>query len=83
MPQTSSPTNYIVRARSDNAAALTDFLRSLHGDPDIALVDQIGPPGAPHTLVVAVAPEQAALLEARIRASGQLTFEQDRPLSLF
>ena len=83
MPQTTSQTNFMVRARGDNAAALDAFLRSLDGDPDIALVDQIGPPGAPHTLVVAVAPERAALLDARVRASGQLTLEQDRPLSLF
>ena len=78
MPQT----RYMVRAREDEGA-LADFLRTLQGDPDITLEDQIGPPGQPHTLVVAVAPEQVAQLEARIRASGQLTLERDRPLSLF
>jgi hypothetical protein len=76
------PTRYMVRARDENGA-LAEFLRSLQGDPSITLEDQIGPPGKPHTLVVSVAPEQAAQLEARVRASDQLTLEHDRPLSLF
>lgn len=75
-------TRYMVRARDDNGA-LTEFIRSLEGDPDIELVDLIGPAGKPHTLVVAVQPDRAALLEERVRASGQLTLERDRPLSLF
>ncbi len=73
---------YMVRARDDNGA-LADFIRRLEGDPDIELVDLIGPAGKPHTLVVAVQPERAALLEERVRAASQLTLERDRPLSLF
>ncbi len=73
---------YMVRARDDNGA-LAEFARSVAGDPDIALVDQIGPQGKAHTLVIAVPQDKAASIEERFRNSTQLTLERDRPLSLF
>ncbi len=82
---TASPIRYIVRARDERDAsdALAAFMRSIDGDPHIALVDRIGPHDQPHTLVISVAQDQAAALEARMRQTPQLVFERDRPLSLF
>lgn len=72
---------YMVRARDDGA--LVQFMRSIEGDPDITLIDSIGPQQQPHTLVVSVAHDKAAALEARVRLVPQLVLERDRPLSLF
>ena len=76
------PTRYIVRAR-EGGSTLGDFLAAIEGDPDLTLIDTIGPPEQPHTAVVAVAPEQAPCFENRFRNSPHLLIEQDRPLSLF
>ena len=76
------PARYIVRARDDNPAALAAFLADAGGDPDIELVDTIGPQGRPHTAVVAIAPDKAAAFERRFQNSNQLLIERDRPLSL-
>ena len=82
----SSPSNardrYIVRAR-DDPAALAAFLASVGSDPDIELVDTIGPPGQPHTAVVAIAPDKVPSFERRFQNSKQLLIERDRPLSMF
>lgn len=88
----STPTRYIVRARDDASdatggartrSALSDFIQSIGNDPDIAVVDEIGPSGHPHTLVISVPAHAAAALEERFRQTPQLMFERDRPLSLF
>ena len=56
-------------------------------DPEITVVDAIGPPEHPHTVVVEITPDKARALEMRFRSAGtpshQLTIEPDRPLSLF
>jgi hypothetical protein len=75
-------TRFIVRTR-DECVTLDDFLAAVRDDPELELVDTIGPPGKPHTAVVAVAPEQAPSFEHRYRNSPQLMIERDRPLSLF
>lgn len=63
---------------------LRDFLASLPGDPDIALVDTIGPTDRPHTAVIVTSPDKARALAQRFRgANNLLTIEPDRPLSLF
>jgi len=72
---------YIVRARRDGDT-LTDFLSELQDDPDLEVVDTIGPPEQPHTAVLAVDPELAADFEQRFRNSPHLMIERDRPLSL-
>ena len=74
--------NYILRAREDNGA-LAAFRASIRDDPAIELVNAIGPDAHPHTLIVAVAPEQASVFEQRLRALPHLIFERDRKLSLF
>ena len=73
---------YIVRARDDKPAALAAFLAGVGADPDIDVVDTIGPQGQPHTAVVAIAPDKALAFERRFQNSNQLSIERDRPLSL-
>ncbi len=73
---------FIVRG-SDDSSALADFLAMIKGDPEIELVDTIGPADRPHTAVVAVAPEMAPAFEQRVGNLHQLMIERDRPLSLF
>ena len=84
MQQSRPKSRYIVRAHDDASAlfALSTLLASLEGDPHIELVDTIGPPGQPHTAVLAVWPEHLHLLEERVRQTSQLIIEPDRPLSL-
>jgi len=72
---------FIVRARQDGDT-LSEFLDTVRGDPDLDVIDTIGPPGQPHTAVLAVAPALADAFEQRIRTSPQLMIERDRPLSL-
>lgn len=71
---------YIVRTRSDSSS-LDDLLSAIDSDPGLELVDTIGPPGHPHTAVVAVAPEQVAAFEQRFRTASHFIIERDRPLS--
>ena len=75
---------YIIRARDEGSAlsALSAFLASLADDPAVELADTIGPAGQPHTAIVAVAQEQAAALEQRVRSLPQLMIEPDQTLSL-
>ena len=72
---------YIIRAR-EAAEALAAFLDSIRDDPDIAVVDTIGPQGQVHTAVIEVDMDKALLLERRLSNSNQLIVERDRPLSL-
>ena len=75
---------YMISAVDDaNAGALAEFVRSSGADPDIAVVDTIGPPGQPHTVVVDLSSDKALALARRFLASHQLLIEPDRPLSLF
>ena len=73
---------YMISERTDEGA-LAQFLIGLRNEPDIDLVDTLGPAGHPHTVVVALTPATARVLEQRFRDSQQLLIELDRPLSLF
>lgn len=73
---------FIVRARAEGST-LNDFLTMIIQDPQLELVDTIGPQGRPHTAVLATAPEHAPAFEERFRTSPELMIERDRPLSLF
>ncbi|MRW93167.1 hypothetical protein GJ699_24550 [Duganella sp. FT80W] len=68
-------------------APLNDFLTVAAIDPDIAVIDLIGPRERPHTAVVEISLDKARLLDQHFRQTGspthQLTIEPDRPLSLF
>lgn len=72
---------YIIRAR-ESPAALAAFIESIRGDPDIAVVDTIGPPGQVHTAVIDVAPDKAPQFERRFIHSDELIVERDQPLSM-
>ena len=73
---------FIVRARAEGST-LNDFLTIIGDDPQLELVNTIGPQGLPHTAVVATATEHAPAFEQRFRNSPELMIERDRPLSLF
>ena len=68
-------------------APLNDFLTLAATDPEIAVVDIIGPRDRPHTAVVELSPNKARLLAQHFRLTAtlahQLTIEPDRPLSMF
>lgn len=83
MPASQAPAKgrYIVRARRA-AAPLAAFIESIRGDPDIVLVDTIGPPGQFHTAVIEIAPDKALQFERRFSHSDELMIERDQPLSM-
>lgn len=72
---------YIVRAL--DPARLVEFVDDVRKDPDMEVVELIGPADQPHTAVVVMQHAVASALAQRFLASHQLTIEPDRPLSLF
>lgn len=68
---------------SNDPARLREFMDNITDIPDIDLIDAIGPEGLPHTLVVAMHPDTAQALAAKLTPTSQLTIEPDRPLNLF
>ena len=87
MPTLNSPSptgRYIVR--SEDPVRLNDFIKTVNTDPQIELVDTIGPSGSPHTAVVTMSHDTARALQERFsntKDSKKLIIEPDRPLSLF
>lgn len=92
MPETSSATQampdkarFLVHAA--RGVPLNDFLTVAATDPEIGVVDILGPRDQPHTAVVEISQDKARLLEQHFRRTGtpshQLTIEPDRPLSMF
>lgn len=80
-----SKTRYLIHAA--DGAPLVDFLALADVDPEITVVDVLGPSDAPHTAVVEISADKARVLELHFRSTGtpshQLTIEPDQPLSLF
>lgn len=76
---------YLIHA--SDGAPLADFLALADVDPEISVVDLIGPHDQPHTAVVEISPDKARVLDLHFRStstpSHQLTIEPDQPLSLF
>lgn len=72
---------YIVR--SEDPRLLAEFIDEAKIDPELELVDTIGPVGAPHTAVFLMQDEKARALQQRYGESNQIIIERDRPLSLF
>jgi hypothetical protein len=66
-----------------DGAKLARFVADARTNPELQLLDAIGPQGAPHTAVFDMAHDTAAALEQRFAASGDMKIEPDRPLSLF
>ncbi|WP_426107795.1 hypothetical protein [Massilia sp. TSP1-1-2] len=73
---------FIVRARAEGST-LNDFLTMIRDEPELELLNTIGPEDRPHTAVVATTQEHASAFEQRFRTSPELMIERDRPLSLF
>ena len=67
---------YLVSSRSPEK--FPDILEMLNIG-GLVLLDKIGPPEKPHTFVVEMSPEQAAVLQQRF--SGKLIVEPDQPLT--
>lgn len=74
---------FMISAVDEADGTLAEFVRASNADPEIALVDAIGPPGQPHTVVVDVTADKARALAQRFRVSNKLFIEPDGPLSLF
>ena len=74
-------TRFIIRARAEGGA-LNDFLTIIECHPGLEVIDTIGPPGKPHTAVIAIDEPQAPAFEQRFSNQPQLIIERDRPLSL-
>ncbi len=66
-----------------DGARLANFVAESHADPELQLLDTIGPHGAPHTAVFDMAHATAAELERRFATSGDMKIEPDQPLSMF
>lgn len=80
-PAGSGAGRYIVR--SEDPAQLAQFIQTVAADPEMELVDAIGPAGHSHTVVVAMSHEKASALMQHFGTSTSLKIEPDRPLSLF
>jgi hypothetical protein len=84
-PTTPGKARYLIHA--PDGAPLTDFLALADVDPEITVVDVIGPRDSPHTAVVEISPDKARVLALHFRSTGtpsqQLTIEPDQPLSMF
>src|SRR5438094_869691 len=65
---------------SPDPQTVAEVTRIIEADPNVKLVDRIGPENQPHTLVVEMTDEQADALKRRFAG---LIVEQDRPVSLF
>ncbi|WP_295994340.1 hypothetical protein [Rugamonas sp.] len=73
-------TRYLIRAKDD--APINDVLTELADDPDVELVDLIGPRDRPHTAVVDISADKARdLVQRFISNNQQVIIEPDRPLS--
>lgn len=66
-----------------DSGRLSRFVTDARANPELLLLDTVGPPGAPHTAVYEMAHDMAAQLQKHFAASGELNIEPDRPLSLF
>jgi hypothetical protein len=82
MPQSTpsnTPRDHLVRVR--DAAVLPQLVQFIEVDLRTPIARRLGPATDPHTLVVAITDDQAALL--RQRFGNQVIVEPDRPLSLY
>ena len=66
--------------KSQEPERLSDFRSIVNADPTMELLDEVGPTGEPHTLVVGMGDEQAATLKQRF--AGQVIIEQERSAPL-
>ena len=62
---------------------LSAFLSELSADPELHLLDTLGPLNAPHTAVVEMPHAKASQLQQRFAAAGELHIEPDQQLKMF
>ncbi len=67
----------------NDGTKLARFIVEAGRNPELQVLDTIGPRGAPHTAVFEMDHSTAAALERDFAASGDMKIEPDRPLSLF
>lgn len=80
LPDGPDTAKYLISAKDD--APLKEVLATLADDPDVDIVDTIGPRDEPHTAVVQVSAGKAQDWARRLLANNQqLIIEPDRPLS--
>jgi len=80
LPDGPDTAKYLISAKDD--APLKEVLATLADDPDVDIVDTIGPRDEPHTAVVQVNAGKAQDWARRLLANNQqLIIEPDRPLS--
>lgn len=68
---------------ANDSHRLQRFIADARKDPELRLIDTIGPTDAPHTAVCDMAHKKAAALRQDFQVEGKLKIEPDRPLSLF
>lgn len=68
---------------ANDTQRLQRFIADAQADPELDLIETIGPTGAPHTTVYEMTHNKAGALEQGFQAEGALRIEPDRPLSLF
>lgn len=66
-----------------DSGKLASFVSGTSGNPELRLLDTVGPPGAPHTAVFDMSHDKAAELQRHFAAGGELKIEPDQPLSMF
>ena len=62
---------------------LSAFLSEISAHPELQLLDKLGPSEAPHTAVLEMPHTQAAQLQQRFAALGELNIEPDQRLKMF
>ncbi len=66
-----------------DSGRLSRFVTDARSNPELRLLDTIGPTDAPHTAVYEMAHDMAAQLQKHFAASGDMNIEPDRPLFPF
>ena len=68
-------------AQTDDSDVLSDLAAKLGADPEVELVDYIGPANKPNTLIVEMPPDRARKLQQNY--AGKLIVEKDKPLTAY
>ncbi len=71
---------YLVSSASGDK--LSTFLSEVGSQPELHLLDKLGPSDAPHTAVFDMPHEKAAQLEQRFAGVGELKIEPDQRLTM-
>ncbi len=78
----SSPGRGRYLVSSASGAKLSTFLSEVGTQPEVKLVEKIGPSEAPHTAVFDMSHEKAAQLEQSFAGVGELKIEPDQRVKM-